>query len=274
MTATIYTPVAPMIKNAVAGYAFTISLLSQADTKLFLDNPALQAADFGLIGNGVYIGTLTNLPVAVASATRCVRITLTQAETNYNEVTILVHDNAGALFCDLTIVKESVAAVAVGTSDVNASIFTGITSLAEWLRGMFRKDAMNAAAKLEINTGGGTYDETTDSLEANRDNTPVEIDATLTAAHGAGAWGSCAGSGSVTTIYTVTDALSGLPIADVSVWATTDIAGANIVASGSTDTFGNVTFYLDPGIYYIWRSKAGYYINVGEDPSPETITVV
>lgn len=47
--------------------------------------------------------------------------------------------------------------------------FSGITSLAAWLRGIFRKDAMNSTAKTEVNAGGGTYDETTDSNEALRD---------------------------------------------------------------------------------------------------------
>jgi len=45
---------------------------------------------------------------------------------------------------------------------------SGITSLRDWLRGLFRKDAMNAAAKAEVNAihdGGaaGTFDEATDS---------------------------------------------------------------------------------------------------------------
>lgn len=48
--------------------------------------------------------------------------------------------------------------------------FAGITSLAKWLRGLYRKDAMDATAKSEVNTGGGAFDETSDSLEANRDN--------------------------------------------------------------------------------------------------------
>lgn len=51
-----------------------------------------------------------------------------------------------------------------------ATIFSGITSLPKWLRGLFRKDAMDATAKSEINTGGGTFSESTDSLEAQRDN--------------------------------------------------------------------------------------------------------
>jgi len=51
------------------------------------------------------------------------------------------------------------------TSDMQPR-FTGITSLANWLRGLFRKDAMDATAKAEINADGGTYNEATDSQEA------------------------------------------------------------------------------------------------------------
>jgi hypothetical protein len=55
-----------------------------------------------------------------------------------------------------------------------AGKFAGITIVANWLRGLYRKDAMNAAAKGEVNAihdGGaaGAFNETTDSLEALRD---------------------------------------------------------------------------------------------------------
>jgi len=49
------------------------------------------------------------------------------------------------------------------------TILSGITSLAGWLRGLFRKDAMNAGSKIEVNSGGGTFNEVTDSIEAIRD---------------------------------------------------------------------------------------------------------
>lgn len=80
--------------------------------------------------------------------------------------------------------------------------------------------------------------------------------------------GSAAGSGATTKVYTVTDSSSGLPIADVNVWVTTDAAGSNIVASGDTNASGQVTFYLDSGTtYYIWRQKAGYNFT---NPDSET----
>lgn len=50
--------------------------------------------------------------------------------------------------------------------------FAGITLLSSWLRAMIRKDIASASAISEINTGGGTYDETTDSIQAIADNLP------------------------------------------------------------------------------------------------------
>jgi hypothetical protein len=69
-----------------------------------------------------------------------------------------------------------------------------------------------------------------------------------------------AGTGTVEFIYTMyedEDAETG-PISNCYVWVSTDIAGTNIVASGYTDDFGKVTFWLNAGTYYFWRSRGGY----------------
>jgi cell division septation protein DedD len=84
------------------------------------------------------------------------------------------------------------------------------------------------------------------------------IDAALSASHGAGLWGGAGGSGATESTYTVTNSVDGLPIADVAVWVTTDAPGTNRVASGVTDAFGVVTFWLDSGTYYLWREKSGW----------------
>jgi len=80
------------------------------------------------------------------------------------------------------------------------------------------------------------------------------------------------GSGDVKfiyTLYTDEDAETG-PISDVTVWATTDEAGANTVVSGTTNDNGSVTFYLDTlTTYYFWRQKAGYTFT-----NPDTEIVV
>lgn len=65
------------------------------------------------------------------------------------------------------------------------------------------------------------------------------------------------GSGATATVYTVLDGDED-PIDGASVWVTTDEAGTIIIASGTTNSFGKVTFYLDSGTYYVWTQKAGY----------------
>jgi len=66
------------------------------------------------------------------------------------------------------------------------------------------------------------------------------------------------GAGAIEWAYVVTDADTGALIDGAEVWVTTDSAGTNVVASGTTDTTGTVTFYLDAGTYYFWTKKAGY----------------
>jgi hypothetical protein len=60
------------------------------------------------------------------------------------------------------------------SSRITATLFSGITSLADWIRRIARKDAGTAGmttAQSEINTGGtSTFAGTTDSLESIRDN--------------------------------------------------------------------------------------------------------
>lgn len=69
--------------------------------------------------------------------------------------------------------------------------------------------------------------------------------------------------------YTLTDSSTGLPIAGAAVWATTDAAGVNIVAYGTTNESGQVTFYISAGTYSIWRQKAGYTFT---NPDVEAVT--
>jgi hypothetical protein len=67
------------------------------------------------------------------------------------------------------------------------------------------------------------------------------------------------GPGATAVTYTLTNANNGQPIADADIWVTTDAAGTNTVATGTTDSLGQVTFYLDSGVtYYVWRQKDGW----------------
>lgn len=75
--------------------------------------------------------------------------------------------------------------------------------------------------------------------------------------------------------YTLTDDVTLLPIEGAQVWISTDVAGANIVWAGNTDTFGVARDLdgdlprLDPGTYRFWRNKAGYEFT---DPDTEIVS--
>ncbi len=76
------------------------------------------------------------------------------------------------------------------------------------------------------------------------------------------------GVGSTAWVYTLSDEITGEVITFATVWVSTDIAGTNVIARGTTSTAGTVTFYLDAGTYYVWRSKDGYSFT---NPDQETV---
>lgn len=60
------------------------------------------------------------------------------------------------------------------------------------------------------------------------------------------------------TDTTITVRTSGqVPVSDATVQVTTDEDGSRVVAEGTTDDFGQVSFRLDSGTYYVWRRKVG-----------------
>ncbi|MCK6483775.1 MAG: hypothetical protein HUU22_04840 [Phycisphaerae bacterium] len=88
-------------------------------------------------------------------------------------------------------VSADVAAVKTDTgnlvSRVTATLFTGITSLAEWLGLLAGKQVGDATARTELRAtgaGSGTFDETSDSIEALADapGAPAEVDEAAIAA--------------------------------------------------------------------------------------------
>jgi len=137
--------------------------------------------------------------VSYGASSGFVYYTPTQAETNYTAFAVVAYKSgcipagvtvvttasstAGQAVCadsqkvDVNTIKtQTVTATAGFSFDGLTTLigrFTGITSLANWLRGLFRKDAMDATAKSEVNSGGGAYDESTDSQEAIRDTAPL-----------------------------------------------------------------------------------------------------
>jgi hypothetical protein len=116
-------------------------------------------------------GTINSLPDAVPAAsgglptTNGTKLNQTVDLTAGQQIDLVNAPNATAIAA-----IQSGLATSSALSTL-AAVFSGITSLANWLRGLARKDTMNAIAKSELNSGGGTYDETTKSLQALGDTT-------------------------------------------------------------------------------------------------------
>lgn len=80
---------------------------------------------------------------------------------------------------------------------------------------------------------------------------------------------SSARAGATAFTYTLTSSVDAAPIANAQVWITTDASGDKVIASGVTDSSGQVTFYLNAGTYYVWRQKAGWNFS---NPDTETVS--
>ena len=94
---------------------------------------------------------------------------------------------------------------------------------------------------------GGTYDPSTDSLQAVRDRGDAE-------------WtGSGDGDGEFTVSLTIKDS-SNNPVPDCDVVISSGSAGSTSgrITSGTTNVSGVISFELDAGTYYVWRQRAGY----------------
>jgi hypothetical protein len=136
------------------------------------------------------------------------------------------------------------AATAAGTAAAHATtlvgritstLFSGMTSLPNWLRALVRSSAPDATALSEINSGGGAYSAATDSLQANAD----AVAAT--------------GTGGRTVTVTVTDEDAG-PLENAFVRLT---AGAETFF-GYTDDDGELVFNVNDATYVVAITKPGY----------------
>jgi len=89
-------------KKGVA-YTFYVSLVSQADTKVFQANPTIAAGDVKVATDDGAPANLTTLPVVDADFPKRVKVDLSATEMNGDNVTTIFSDAAGAEWCDLTI---------------------------------------------------------------------------------------------------------------------------------------------------------------------------
>jgi len=89
------------LKNSA--FVFYVGLTSQADTKLFQTNPTLAAGDFQVSIDGGGLGNLATLPDVDPNASKLVKISLSAAEMNGDNIQVIGSDAAGAEWCDIAI---------------------------------------------------------------------------------------------------------------------------------------------------------------------------
>lgn len=89
---------APPLKNQA--YTFAVGLRSQADTKLLQGSPTLAAGDFKVSIDGGALANLATLPTVTPAAGKRVQISLSAAEMNGDNITVIASDAAGAEWCD------------------------------------------------------------------------------------------------------------------------------------------------------------------------------
>ncbi len=159
-----------------------------------------------------------------------------------------------------------------------AAKFFGITLVANWLRGLARKDTMDATAKMEINDGGGSYNEATDSSEAIRD--AMALETTLTAMRGADsdtletlsdqldtlktAIEAVAGVGSTINAY-ITKGPDGLPLPGATVYMRYTLTGA-VYGPRVSNGLGQTFWLGTPGQN---RYHYNYYPNLNWPDDPD-----
>lgn len=95
-------------KRAVE-YIFYVSLVQQADTKLFQSNPTLAAGDVTISKDGGAFANLTTLPTVTPASGKSVKVTLSNTEMTADNVLVVFSDAAGAQWCDLSINIQTAA---------------------------------------------------------------------------------------------------------------------------------------------------------------------
>lgn len=81
-------------------YIFYIGLVAQANTKVLQSSPTIAAGDFKVSIDGGAFANLTTLPVVTPASGKAVKITLSAAEMNGDNIVVLCSDAAGAEWCD------------------------------------------------------------------------------------------------------------------------------------------------------------------------------
>jgi len=120
------------IKNNAAGWITYVSLAPRTPSGIWQANPTLATGDVKISLDGGALANLGTLPAVTPASSKLVKITLSQAETNADNLTIIFSDAAGAEWTDLTL---NVQTRARGIEDlatptnITAGVITTVTNL-------------------------------------------------------------------------------------------------------------------------------------------------
>lgn len=230
------------------GLAYTaeVSLVDQADTKVFKTSPTLAAGDVTVSKDGGSFANVATLPSEIGS-TGALVLTLSITEMDADRVAVRFHDVAGAEWCDLLV---TICTAARQIDDL-AYPSTGGRSMDVDADGGVEVGSLQAGAITEASMLGDCI--TSDQLASSA------IDEIATTV-----WANVVRTlttqpeGTIAFVYTLISRSDGTPIPDAYVWATLDLTGITVLASGFTNQDGRVTLYLDPGTVYVWARKTGW----------------
>ena len=238
----------PVVKNGANGAILYIGLVDQSNTKLLKSSPTLATGDFKVSIDGGALANLGTLPTVTPAAGRQVKITLSQAEVNGDNITIQCIDAAGAEWCDLLI---NIQTTARQIDDLAFPVTSG--------RGV-AVDANNLVAvpatqKVDVDTiktnpvvNGGTITFPTTATLASTTNLTAGTIATV--------------SGNVNgSVGSVTGAVGSVTGAVGSLTANNDKTGYALSATGSaalTESYAadGAAMTLNQAIYQIWSFLA------------------
>ncbi len=99
----------PVIKNGAGGATLYTALVSQGTGSAFQANPTLATGDAKISLDGGALNNLGTLPVVAPASGKAVKIVLSQAETNADNLVIIFSDAAGAEWADQIIHIQTAA---------------------------------------------------------------------------------------------------------------------------------------------------------------------
>lgn len=110
-------------------YTFYVSLVSQANTKVFQSNPTLAAGDATIAKDGGTAANLTTLPTVAPASGKRVKVELSATEMEAENVTVVLSDVAGAEWCDMTVnIQPMVGPLGVGTCTTGGTTTSVVSS--------------------------------------------------------------------------------------------------------------------------------------------------